>query len=524
MKNKFFNDKYFWGVLFLVFFSILIRFSALNPISLWLDDLWVALIAKVNNFDDFMLVNGPAPIFFTALQFLSSKIIKDKELSMQLIPFIFGTLNISFFYKLVLKILKNKSLSFLAAAILSVNSLMLNYSIRAKQYTLEMFFVIVLLIIFVDIIRKKNNLKNWIRAFFVSIISLGFSFTSILISGFFLNFLAFYNNLKSSWKNIRQFILAVIFDIVLFLYYFLFLKPRASETMIAYWNDDFINLNQDIFGILKDIIDKFCVVILNAFPGFTIGFTQRYIIKSEYYFLLTIILFVSFCGINYLKEKKYFELLYFVLLFYPFLVLLGILKIYPLGGVRTDLFSYPITILLTILGISKFFDLSKKSINWVGFVFIFILVIVFSPKKIIYSDQANASVCIDYLKDKVKDNKVLILPHSTFALSYYSNNPVAFMETTSFGTGYFPVSENINVFTLKPYGDYWKKPELLKKGLDDFGELIQNEDKYYFFATAHPYNVFQYIDTRLKNLGFTEAKIFNKVDCFVLEYNRKGKK
>lgn len=518
MKNEFFKDKYFLGVLFFVFFSILIRFPALNPISLWLDDLWVALIAKVNNFDDFMLVNGPAPILFTVLQFLSSKIINDKELSMQLIPFVFGTLNIPLFYKLVLKISKNKSLSFLAAAILSINSLMLNYSIRAKQYTLEMFFVILLLISFTEIINSEINIKNWLKSFFVSILGLGFSFSSIIISGFFLNFLAFYDNFKSKWKNIREIVLAIVFDIVLVLYYYLFLKARASKTMIAYWSNDFINVNQDFFGILKDIIDKLCVVILNAFPGFTIGFTQRYIIKSEYYFLLLIVIFLFFFGIKYLIQKKYSVLLYFILFFYPFLILLSLVKIYPLGGVRTDLFSYPITILLTILGIDKVFNLSKKSINWMGFVFIFILVLIFSPKNIIYSDQANVSLCIDYLKDKVKNNKVLILPHSTFALSYYSNNPVIFMKTTSFGTGYFPVSENINIFTLEPNGDYWEKPELLEKGLDDFGKFVENEDKYYFFATAHPYNVFQYIDSKLSNFGFIREKFMNKGDCFVLMY------
>lgn len=511
-----------------VLISIWVRIPALNPESLWFDDVWTALITKVENIKDFWLVNSSTPPLFGLGLFLSSKLIPDREISMQILSFFFSIVQIFLFYRLILFVEKNKFLAFLGGMILAFNEFVLVYSTRVKQYTIESFLTIWLLFEFEKQYMKLSKDFNLLKYIGISIFSLFLGFNAVLVSGFLVNIFGleiFISKLKEKKikKNLFLFSQIFIFDLIIVIYYLLIMKPKANQELNNFWDTFFINTNQSFFEIVKDIVAKFNVVIGGSFPVKWLNFIQNIFSFSSYTFLLILLIFM-FLGIWSFWKKKNYILSFLGIYFYLTLLILGMLRIYPLGGQRLDIFSYPISIFYFIAGLEFLFDKVKIRLN-LGVQIIAGIVVIFVSlptiiKYCIDDWETKSSSYIIYIEENLKQNEgVLVFPHGAFSLGYYSHYPIEFYKANTLATGFSLRVKKENVIVMPPVtNDYLDRGWQLNNEMDKF--LERNYEGFYFYAPYDQYLSIDYIQNYIKSFEYRE--VFRKQEKYsVLVYYKK---
>ena len=493
LLNRFKNERSIeiFGLISLVIFSFILRFSAINPIALWYDDLWVGLISKIHSFNDFLLVKAVSPPLFSLLQFVAIRIISDKEVAAQIFPLLFGLIQIPLFYFLVKKITGSKLTAFLGAMILAVSAHeLLLYSTRAKHYSFDSLATILLLFFYIKFFSRKINLKYLLLFLMFALVLFLGSFTSIIISGILAHIL-FFRVVSYFWKSdksrmilnrIKKLSSILCFDVLTILIYFKLIRVNVDVDIYEYWHNYFINIHQPFWAILMDITGKFGFFTMLPF-GSAWNFFAGGI--GENIFLI-LILWLLFFGMVYLYKNKLFEFLFFTAAFYLTAIVLASFKLYPMSGGRVDIYSYPITILLVVCGIWQIIGFLKFNNFFKAwfFVYLYLIFFIFSLPyfvEIQYPYKSDIKNYVDIIEKNITEkDAVLLTPYSDYAFAYYTKWPITFQKYPT-ATGFIPVIGAHNTFTLPPVGVFSVNTKSIKNRMGYFLSTAGNFEKIYFF-------------------------------------------
>ncbi len=143
LKNKFIPSRFEsrFILLFIILSGILLRLPNLNE-SLWYDELF-STRNKLPNLKElaYFSVYDVHPPFYSVLMFLWTGLFGDSEISVRILPMIFGILSIVLIYVLACRIADEKT-ALLAALLLSFSPVHIWYSQEARSYSALVFFLL----------------------------------------------------------------------------------------------------------------------------------------------------------------------------------------------------------------------------------------------------------------------------------------------------------------------------------------------------------------------------------------------
>ena len=321
-----------------------VRAAGLDPHSLWYDDLWVASVVKLDSLFEAVSLPVPAPPAFLGALWFSRLLVPDPELSLQLVPYLASLAVIPVVALLVATISRSRALGVVAGSLIALNPNVAYYSVFVKQYTVDALATASLLLMAAWFFRTREPRLLRLGAA-LSILSLLFSFPSVFVGAVFVNLAALVHVWSTASEPGRTGPIirtALVFDLVLGVVLLLVISGRSNTNVTGYWAAGFLPLDS-WDAAWRFLSTRGFAAIRNALPA---------VLASG----------VPLVGVGlvWLIAKpswRWFGV--FVLLAYLAAVVASGLHLYPISGgrpdgpalARTDLFSYPLTVVLFTLGI-----------------------------------------------------------------------------------------------------------------------------------------------------------------------------
>ena len=321
-----------------------IRSAGLDPHSLWYDDLWVAAVVKLDSLFEAISLQVPAPPAFIGALWLSRRLVPDPELSLQLVPFCASLAVIPVLAVVVATISRSRAFGVVAGSLMALSPNVAYYSVFVKQYTVDVLAIAGLLLIAVRFFRSRDVRYLHLGAG-LSIVSVLFSFPSVFAGAVFVNLAA----VMHVWPNdpahnkadpvIRT---ALAYNLVLGVVFLLVVSGRSNANVTGYWAAGFLPIDS-ADAAWRFLSTRGFGAIRNALPAA----------------LASGVPLVG-VGLVWLIAKPAWRWLgFFVLLVYLAAVVASGLQLYPISGggpdrpalARTDLFSYPLTVMPFTVGI-----------------------------------------------------------------------------------------------------------------------------------------------------------------------------
>ncbi|MBR1943200.1 glycosyltransferase family 39 protein [bacterium] len=369
--------------------------------SLWHDEASLALsiINDVNLFKP-LPHNQFAPQLFLFSTKILANIFGNDEMILRFIPFIFGAASILLFYFLSKEVLQKRLSIIVANFLFAVNYHLIYYCQEFKQYSTDVFFFMLTLVILSKIDLEQINAKRYLFIGTAIILLPMVSLPSfIVVIAWFLTEL-----FRSKFTNIKNLLYFIPFFAVVVIYFIYVLFPakyNVETAQINFWTDGYLKLN--LLFVLKFI--KSC---------------YDYCFEPNTYALFSLIL--SCTGWYYIFRNKESKSIYRLIIVSCFItILLSVFQIYPIYW-RTGLFLTPIVILSVVIPMDR--------IKWVYFVLLFIL-LTFSSYNFAYIKSffnkniflyKNARAVTEILKEKYKKGDIVIYNSASDSdYEYYTN-------------------------------------------------------------------------------------------------------
>ena len=151
-----FGKKY--GITVIIVFGIILRlFAYFRGISFWGDEAALALNVLEHSYSglfkglDYLQVAPPMFLVMSKILIIDNL----RDFTLRLIPLVSGIAAIPLFYKFVSMLSKNRVVITVSTFLFSFNMTAILYCAQFKQYSLELFTSVLLLIIFYKLIFEK---------------------------------------------------------------------------------------------------------------------------------------------------------------------------------------------------------------------------------------------------------------------------------------------------------------------------------------------------------------------------------
>lgn len=294
--------------IFLLGFLLRLKGMIVNP-SFWHDECalgWNVIHKDYSGFFSVLRFLQVAPPFFMVLSKICTQIFGVSDLTLRLVPFFFGVSSIGLFFVLVSKIFKNRASVVASLFLFSINQNLVNYSSEFKHYSCDVFFTMLCIYLFLNLLLDKISLKKTIVYSLVLAVSMWFSFVSLfaIAAGFVV--LAIKRIIEKDFEIKEILILTVplLISGLLYLKFYLINTYIGNQTgMTTYWASGFIakdfsnflhliafNINYLFFPITL-ILFVFIILLVGVYITFRENF---------YVGLLLFLTFVMECIVSWL--------------------------------------------------------------------------------------------------------------------------------------------------------------------------------------------------------------------------------
>lgn len=341
------------------------------------------------------------PFFLIATKFLTN-LLGYSEKIFRLIPFACSCLSLGIFYLIAKKLFITKKTILLALFLFAINGMLINYSFEFKQYGVDVFFVLLLILFFIKLNLSDTSYKK--LALYSVLISL-FMWSSIVTA--FVTASGFFNLIlkRENYKKIAILFVPILINTLIYLkFYVLGTYQGSSAGMVNYWSNQFV------------------------LPNFS-NFLYLFVENLKYFFFpvksVLFILILILGGVLLFYKEKQKDFLVISSVAFVFLVLASVFHIYPFST-RLILFLIPVIILL----FSKVLDAVDFSKKTVSAVILFLMTFIVFPQinstikylgGEISKDEFPREIT-EILAKKVKPNDIIFVNDlSNTEFNYYSS-------------------------------------------------------------------------------------------------------
>jgi Dolichyl-phosphate-mannose-protein mannosyltransferase len=144
------------AVLAVTLLALVLRAPGLDPPSLYLDDVWVGALTRIESIGKMAALHAHHALGFLLLEWLARRAFHDPEWSLQILPFVASLLLIPLSARLVFKLTRNTGSAFLAAALVAISPVLSAYSVRAKPFAFDALATCVLLLAAAGCLEKPS--------------------------------------------------------------------------------------------------------------------------------------------------------------------------------------------------------------------------------------------------------------------------------------------------------------------------------------------------------------------------------
>lgn len=475
------------------------RASGLDPRSFWFDDVYVASLTRLDSLATAVSVPAPAPPGFVGALWISGRLVSDPEIALQLIPFLSALLTIPLLAYLVVTVTGNHALGILSAGILALNANSAHYSIFVKPYVTDQLSTLVLLLVAVWVFRKRES-SRLVAAALLGVVVVLWSFPSVFLSAALITVATLGTVRRSGsvvmigWSALWT---AVGFGLLLGIEYLFVLSPRANAAHKNAWLDGFVPLES--FASFWDFL---------ASSGWSAlqGALPLMLRPATPLVAVGLIWLVAVGLIWLLTRREHRSLAVCLLLFFVAIVVGSALHLYPISGgrpgapelSRTDLFSYPATILLFTLGIHAFTEKLPAG-RWLNYALCTVVLwfAIATPLAVAYY-PLNHSAFPKFLSARAAPDDVVILSiNASYLAGFYSSWPIR-TEPDDNGAGFHVHLDRPRSLTLSSG----------TQGQDELEAFLATGryEKVFYFTTREQGRIPEPLMTTLNRHGYQERE------------------
>ncbi len=474
------------------------RLPGWDPHCLRLDDLWVATLVDFASLADLWRLHPPVPVGFVYALKTSQLIFGHKNWALQIIPVCAALIQIPLLALLVRKITGSYFWAGFAALLLAVNPNLTEHSITVKQYATDSLITVILLLLFSRCLEGRR-INTFFFMMIFPLVAFLFSFTTIFLSfALIVVLLVYFWKTGQGVKGIRLYGGALLY----FSGMALLLVPlvrSGNQAMIECWHYGFLPLDGDIFNFFWR---RGFALFTGAFPG-GLGWLALMIIPGIY---------------QLFRQDQTKPLGYALILFLAAILAASALRKYPMGGGRTDIFSYPVTIVLFVVGLQRSSDLYRHLPAAITAVMS--LIITWGVLTVHYEYYpSRACDLMTYINRTIKPNDALVVyPWTNWAAGFYGKWPVKLVQKTYSANGYYVQLDRPHTFILEgSYENLYFLTDPAVVGNQLRAVFQKDYPRIVYFAVIPPYMPHQWILQDFKQAGYIPARQIEKFNaCYYL--------
>ena len=487
----------------LVLAAIWARGGGLNPATLWYDDVWVAVLTKVSSPIDLLDIPAPGPLGFLSILWVARRMIEDPEISLQLIPFICGLISIPLAGISVRRITGSAAMAAMAAAIMALNPLIAHYSIFIKHFTIDAVASACLVLLAAAVLTRPTFSKLAWSAL-VGLMAFAMSFISVIAGGLLVNLGAIVAARRERWQWRAVWPVAAVvlgFNATVLAVYALCLRHIRNPELTSFWEPSYMPTDS-IWSALAFLDESVPAIARGALPEF-LGPAWP-------------LVFVGFAWLAWKPSRR--GLAAFFGLFYVVWMGMSALHMYPLGGERTDIFSFPLTIVLFCAGLHALtaWHRAARAVAVAAAVAIVTLGLV-QPPGATYFDVEHDSDIVRELQARARANDAIVLyPSAGFIVGYYGEWPVTIERTDLIMQGYDVALRRPGSLTL-PHDTLERVAPVLESFLQR-----GNHQRVFYVAARQKADVIPepFVISALEHFGYGVADSFRSAKTSVLVFER----
>ncbi len=397
----------------LVTTAFLARVGGINPTSFWFDDVWMASLMKTANVGEMLQLQAHVPWGFLLLSRLMTGLVPDQEMALQLIPFLMGLAGIGLMAWVVYETTKSHAMALIGAALAAVSPLVAQYSINAKPFTMGFALTCLILVAAVRASREPSS-RSMLWLVMAGLAGFLFSYGTIIvsiatISVSWLFALPLYRRRRPAFLALSAVVAA--FVIILAGWVICDVHAHLNPSLRGFWEKRYIPLSS-FPAAWAFMMDKGWVWISGALPENMSAFA---------------ILMIP--GLVWLLCRRSSRLIGVAVLLYLFgVILASSLRFYPVGGKRTDIYSFPVIILLISCGVHGILSVVPKARSVAGSVAgAVVLAACIFPAQAAYDARVDAKRWVCKMQDLIRDEDGMVLhPYANWLVACYGDWPLSF--------------------------------------------------------------------------------------------------
>ena len=373
-----------WLIYAIFLVGIFARLYELGQRSLWMDEAWVANLASSDNLSTAFFDERHTPPLFISLLYVFVHIFPNNEWFLRIVPALFSVGGMVLIYLLVRKWF-GKIEAVGALLLFSFMPVILVYSRELKQYTCDIFFLLLLLFIMERILDNPRSGKLWAVLAVTGGVGIWFSYpvAYVLASvGIALLYHIFYDEYSKpdKYKLLINwfFTLSALLISIGLLYYFVVSSQMSSLSQSEFSKsfDPFWTTRAfpDLSGI-GPFIKWFMFSVLSFFVFFWNGYAA-------------VVFIISLLGMWHLFRSGQARILFYWGIILLMLLIASFMNVFPFSGFRVTLFTVPIFIVLFICGLKGLWVYSEKKslLKPLAYLGIFLVVAQVSDAAIYYKN------------------------------------------------------------------------------------------------------------------------------------------
>lgn len=440
------------------------RLPGFNPPSLWLDDLWLAVLTKHASLRFLLVGSSPCPPVFGLILRWSTAVAGYGHWQFQLIPLLAGLAYVVLAGHFVFAVTRRMSLGLIAAALAVASPTLAIYSLRVKPYASDALLTQALLMA-AFLCRRRRTAGALLFLGCLAAAAMTISFPSLMVSAALINTFALCMLIDRDPRPGRRSTLlaAGACNGLLLVVFLLLIRSHFS----GHWSGPLSTFYAS--PTLEFLTQKGAAFFWGAFPAR----------------LTWIALFVPVGLFALVREKKWRCIGLALLIFYAGLFLASMLRLYPVGAGRTDVFSYPLTIAAAVLGI----DLLTRKYRFfaVGGAVFVLAVFGFEMATVRYTyPESGAKKVVERACEMTRpDDGLIIYPCANWSVAFYGKWPTGLVAMDEPDTGFHMFPERPRTLVIKEVIDwvwYPHDPRVVKQQLEPF--LSEGHERLVYVASS----------------------------------------
>lgn len=472
------------------------RAADLDPASLWLDDAWVAVLARAPSLGDLLANTSSTPPLFALLVAACVRLVPDPEVGAQLVAFVAGVALVPLTAFAAGRLSGRAVVAIAAAILLAADPLAVTYSARVKQYSTDGVVAVLHLLALEHARTSRAPRVAWTWAG-LGVVGVLLSTVSLFVLVSFVGAWA-----VSTWRadpSRRRHVAAVVGAVAVAsaLLVFVVLGPSSNVALHVWWRDHFLPTTSlgAFSSALWRAVASWVAEPLHVDAGGP---------------LAVVGLALALTGVWTLRRAGRAVVALGLGLLVALLVLASAADRFPLGTGRVELFLTPLVI-VTLACALPALDLVRAPVwrrAWPPAAVVILLLTVHGPRVAQYPQQVSAPLVAALAPALRPDDALVVNVHGLFALCYYGPWPVRLTPDERLGTGYVPTPAGTDLRVVMSDPDVFD-PQFLSRALADRPRRV-------VVFLCHDYGLSREVPGAAALLGYAVVARDERPGCAVL--------